>query len=105
MSTSSYNDDIRAAFSRSIMRSIDGPDNIEKGIQLKVVELASTTAERLIEKLTDENIRWDKQVAQLKSDDVTDDSDPRWVAAERTHALIVKTTENWLETLAKAANK
>lgn len=104
MSTSSYNDDIRAAFSRSIMRSIDGPDHIEKGIELKVIELASNTADHLTSKIQEENVRWAAQMDDFTSRSIKSD-DPRWKAAEKTHDLIVSVNEEWLATLKKAGNR
>jgi hypothetical protein len=86
------------------MRSIDGPDNIEKGIELKVVELASNTADRFTAKISEENVRWGEQMAQFKLDGI-DEKHPRWKAAEKTHDLIVSVNEDWLATLKKAANR
>jgi len=98
-----YSEEVRAAFTRGLVRAVGGQDSVEQGIQVQVIDLASTTADKFTGKLIVENQRWDAQLAEFAKDSIKE-SDERFIAAKATHDRIVKANSKWLDALEKAAS-
>jgi hypothetical protein len=101
--SSMYSEEVRAAFTRGLVRAVGGQDSVEQGIQVQVIDLASATADKFTGKLIAENARWDSQLAQFSKDSVSE-TDERFIAAKATHERIVQANSKWLDALEKAAS-
>src|SRR4051812_48277627 len=98
-----FGDDVRAAFTRGLIRAVGGADPVEQGIQVQVIDLAGSTADKFSQKLLDEDKRWLAQLSDFAKRSITE-SDERYRSGLATHKRIVDANSKWMTALEKAAN-